>query len=83
MTCKGPGYPLRGRAVFFACGAVLAAYSPSALAAAAELPAVFGIPVDFILFGLTLLGVALFHHHTLYVTIHTLKEKPSWKRCNG
>ena len=25
----------------------------------------FGIPVDFILFGLTLLGVALFHHHTL------------------
>jgi Na+/H+ antiporter NhaD/arsenite permease-like protein len=26
---------------------------------------VFGIPVDFILFALTLLGVALFHHHTL------------------
>ena len=30
---------------------------------------VFGIPVDFILFGLTLLGVALFHHHTLYVAL--------------
>ena len=29
----------------------------------------FGIPVDFILFGLTLLGVALFHHHTLYVAL--------------
>ncbi|HVZ44432.1 MAG TPA: citrate transporter [Ramlibacter sp.] len=29
--------------------------------------AVAGIPVDFILFALTLLGVALFHHHTLYV----------------
>ena len=28
-----------------------------------------GIPVDFILFGLTLLGVALFHHHTLYVAL--------------
>ena len=28
-----------------------------------------GIPVDFILFGLTLLGVALFHHHTLRVAL--------------
>ena len=30
---------------------------------------VFGIPVDFILFGLTLLGVALFHHKTLEVAL--------------
>ena len=30
----------------------------------ASLPNVAGIPVDFILFALTLLGVALFHHHT-------------------
>lgn len=29
----------------------------------------FGVPVDFILFGLTLLGVALFHHHTLRVAL--------------
>ena len=29
----------------------------------------FGIPVDFILFGLTLLSVALFHHHTLRVAL--------------
>jgi Na+/H+ antiporter NhaD/arsenite permease-like protein len=28
-----------------------------------------GIPVDFILFGLTLAGVAIFHHHTLYVAL--------------
>ena len=28
-----------------------------------------GIPVDFILFGLTLLGVALFHDHTLAVAL--------------
>jgi len=28
-----------------------------------------GIPVDFILFGLTLAGVALFHHHTLIVAL--------------
>lgn len=30
---------------------------------------VLGIPVDFILFGLTLLGVALFHHRTLQVAL--------------
>ena len=29
----------------------------------------FGIPVDFILFALTLLGVALFHRHTLPVAL--------------
>jgi Na+/H+ antiporter NhaD/arsenite permease-like protein len=28
-----------------------------------------GIPLDFILFALTLLGVALFHRHTLYVAL--------------
>lgn len=31
--------------------------------------AVAGIPVDFILFALTLLGVALFHRHTLHVAL--------------
>ena len=28
-----------------------------------------GVPVDFVLFGLTLAGVALFHHHTLPVAL--------------
>ena len=28
-----------------------------------------GIPLDFLLFALTLLGVALFHHHTLFVAV--------------
>ena len=37
--------------------------------AAGNLPAVGGIPVDFILFALTLLGVALFHNATLYVAL--------------
>ncbi len=32
-------------------------------------PALLGIPIDFVLFGLTLLGVALFHHHTLKVAL--------------
>ena len=45
----------------------LLGFSGSALAG--EGPAVFGIPVDFILFALTLLGVALFHHHTLKVAV--------------
>ena len=31
--------------------------------------ALFGIPVEFILFAATLLGVALFHHHTLAVAL--------------
>jgi Na+/H+ antiporter NhaD/arsenite permease-like protein len=30
---------------------------------------ILGIPLDFFLFGLTLLGVALFHHHTLKVAL--------------
>jgi Na+/H+ antiporter NhaD/arsenite permease-like protein len=51
-----------------ACAALpLAAFS--GIAAAAEGPAVFGIPVDFILFGMTLLGVALFHKYTLQVAV--------------
>ena len=29
----------------------------------------FGIPLDFILFGLTLLGVAVFHYHTMRVAL--------------
>ena len=32
----------------------------------------FGVPVDFILFGLTLLGVAVFHHKTLEVAVSGL-----------
>jgi Na+/H+ antiporter NhaD/arsenite permease-like protein len=40
-----------------------------ALAAGAEGPAIFGIPVDFILFAMTLLGVALFHRYTLQVAL--------------
>ncbi len=42
----------------------------AALAALTETtPTVFGVPLDFILFGLTLLGVAVFHHHTLKVAL--------------
>ena len=34
-----------------------------------EPPALAGIPIDFILFAVTLLCVALFHHHTLKVAV--------------
>jgi Na+/H+ antiporter NhaD/arsenite permease-like protein len=39
------------------------------LNAAAALPSVAGIPIDFILFACTLAGVALFHHHVLKIAL--------------
>jgi len=44
----------------------LAAHAATALP---EPPALMGAPIDFILFALTLLGVALFHHHTMKVAL--------------
>ncbi len=38
-----------------------------------------GIPVDFILFALTLLGVAVFHHHTLQVALTGLAAIVAYK----
>ena len=49
--------------------AALMLCASSAHAASAEPPMFFGIPFDFVLFALTLLGVALFHRHTLYVAL--------------
>jgi Na+/H+ antiporter NhaD/arsenite permease-like protein len=54
-------------------GPVLAASAP------AEGPALFGIPVDFVLFGITLLGVALFHRHTLAVALAGLGVITAYK----
>ncbi len=55
---------------------IAAAALPAAAAAAGHgggggegMPAVFGIRVEFILFALTLIGVALFHHKTFYVAL--------------
>jgi Na+/H+ antiporter NhaD/arsenite permease-like protein len=60
-------------AVFLsACGSAFAADAAAA-------PAVFGIPVDFILFALTLLGVALFHNHTLRVGLTGLAVITAYK----
>jgi Na+/H+ antiporter NhaD/arsenite permease-like protein len=52
---------------FLLCAADAALAAPAA--SGPEPINVMGIPVDFVLFGLTLLGVALFHHHTLYVAL--------------
>jgi Na+/H+ antiporter NhaD/arsenite permease-like protein len=54
-------------AAMLPAGALLAIHSGAAVAA--ESPHVLGIPVDFILFALTLLGVALFHKYTLQVAL--------------
>jgi Na+/H+ antiporter NhaD/arsenite permease-like protein len=45
--------------------------------------AVAGIPLDFILFALTLLGVALFHHHTLAVALTGLAVITVFKLALG
>ncbi len=53
----------------------LLAVSDAALAAAGAAhappvyPGIAGIPIEFVLFALTLLGIALFHHHTLPVAL--------------
>lgn len=48
-----------------------AAYAATDLSAglAIQGPELFGVPIAFILFALTLLGVAVFHHHTLRVAL--------------
>jgi hypothetical protein len=61
------------RASLAVAGASVVVFSAAAARAASgsavEPVFVFGIPVDFILFALTLIGVALFHHKTLQVAL--------------
>ena len=64
------------RACAFAAGALAAS---AAVAAAPGLPSIGPVPIDFILFGLTLLGVALFHHHTLPVAVTGLLVVTAYK----
>ena len=65
---------------------ILLAFGAARPAVAAPVPAepvtpiyLLGIPVDFILFGLTLLGVALFHHYTLQVALTGLAAITAYK----
>jgi Na+/H+ antiporter NhaD/arsenite permease-like protein len=57
----------------------LAAQSSQAWGALAAPPHVAGIPIDFILFGLTLLGVALFHRYTLAIAVTGLLVITAYK----
>jgi Na+/H+ antiporter NhaD/arsenite permease-like protein len=50
----------------------LAAMNTLWLCSTGDAPAIAGIRIEFILFALTLLGVALFHHHTLKVALSGL-----------
>lgn len=45
--------------------------------------AIAGVPLDFVLFGLTLLGVAVFHHHTLKVALTGLAVITLYKLALG
>lgn len=61
--------------------------SPPALVAAAgalgatpaDPPALAAIPVDFLLFAVTLFGIALFHRHTLAIAVGGLSVISLWK----
>ncbi|HJU21561.1 MAG TPA: citrate transporter [Casimicrobiaceae bacterium] len=50
-------------------GLLLVAGACAAQGALSEPPSIGSLPVDFILFALTLAGVAVFHHHTLKVAL--------------
>ncbi|MCM2289344.1 MAG: citrate transporter [Sulfuritalea sp.] len=60
-------------------GLLLAASVAQAADGVVTSPALFGIPVDFILFGATLLGVALFHHYVLQVALTGLVTITTYK----
>jgi Na+/H+ antiporter NhaD/arsenite permease-like protein len=49
--------------------AALTLAASAAVGGLPEPPAIGSIPIDFILFALTLIGVALFHHHTMKVAV--------------
>ena len=63
-------------------GLLVASALPALAAPASAAPEplyLYGIPVDFILFGLTLLGVAVLHHHTLQVALTGLAAIVAYK----
>jgi Na+/H+ antiporter NhaD/arsenite permease-like protein len=66
-------------APFVPAGLALLSMVAPAAAAPLEPPALAGIPIDFILFALTLVGIALFHHHTLPIALAGLAVVSLWK----
>ena len=62
---RAMGRPVGRR--LLASSLVLALLSPAAHAG--DGPLIWGVPLDFVLFAATLLGVAIFHHHVLKVAL--------------
>jgi Na+/H+ antiporter NhaD/arsenite permease-like protein len=58
---------------------LLLVHAACAWSAPVEPPALAGIPVDFILFAVTLVGIALFHHYTLPIAVGGLIVISLWK----
>lgn len=54
---------------YFLIPALLLLFSQTLAAADGKMPALFGIRIEFILFALTLISVAIFHHKTMYVAL--------------
>jgi Na+/H+ antiporter NhaD/arsenite permease-like protein len=64
------GYACLALVVCVLAVAVFIPFGPTAsISSHAEGPALYGVPVDFMLFGLTLIGVVLFHRKTLQVAV--------------
>ncbi len=60
---------LNFRTIFSALILFLIPYIALASSGGSEMPAPGGIRIEFIIFALTLVGVALFHNHTMYVAL--------------
>src|SRR5438128_3456613 len=58
---------------------LLLVHAVSAWSAPVEPPALAGIPVAFILFAVTLIGIALFHHYTLPIAVGGLVFVSLWQ----
>ena len=67
------------RAAFAGAFLICCAAPAWAAGATAEPAGLFGVPIDFILFALTLLGVALFHRYTLGVALAGLVTITGYK----
>jgi len=69
------------RAVWSAAALFVAepVFAAAASAPATGMPVLFGVPVDFVLFALTLLGVAFLHRYTLQVALAGLAVISFWK----
>lgn len=64
----------KNQIIFFVICILFPVFVFAADSQGAGVPAIAGIPLEFILFGLTLLGVAMFHKHTLAVALAGLSS---------